>query len=164
MPPNEPHERRWKSTHVADVTPGVAVLAGHGLFQAGAVAWGVWRDGLPVSTLGCNAFVSDAAAALLAVVGSRRPVYSWMMAVVGVGAAVADAGLWVAIGGDGHGAARYARQIVVAVGVRGLRDGALPQRLRLDAPHPRRVQLAPDQCGPAPRVWRCCRVCCGCGR
>jgi hypothetical protein len=105
----------------------ILAVAGYGVFRAGAVLWGMLRDGLPHSLLGWTAFAGDAAAtgqafavvALLVLPQLCRPLAAWLIGGAGVGAAVLDAGVWTVIGGDGGGPGRHVRQMVIAVGFAG---------------------------------------------
>ncbi|WP_432838777.1 hypothetical protein [Dactylosporangium sp. CA-092794] len=106
-----------------DWTPLLLMLAGYGLVRAGVVAWVLSRGGLPASALGWSGALSSFAAAgqafalalLLAVVRWRRPTAAWLIATIGVGTAVADAVLWVVLGGAAGRAAGYAWQVLLAV-------------------------------------------------
>ncbi|WP_157437731.1 hypothetical protein [Actinoplanes subtropicus] len=105
-----------------DWAPVLIVLAGYGLVRVGVVVWVLSRGGLPASALGWSGAVAGLAAAgqafagalLLAVVRWRRPVAAWLIAAIGVGTAVVDAVLWVALG-SAAGTGGYAWQIVLAV-------------------------------------------------
>ena len=125
MPPiGERHEGRWARARLSGLPLVLSVLAAYGMFRVGAVVWGVVRDGLPTSSLGWSAFAGDTAAArqalavvgLLAVPRLRGWVSAGVIAAVGIGAALFDAGLWAAVGGEGEGVSRHARQLVLAVG------------------------------------------------
>jgi hypothetical protein len=105
-----------------DWAPALILLAGYGLVRVGVVVWVLSRGGLPASALGWSGALAGLAAAgqafagalLLAVVRWRRPVAAWLIATIGVGTAVVDAVLWVALG-SAAGPGGYAWQVVLAV-------------------------------------------------
>jgi hypothetical protein len=105
-----------------DWAPVLILLAGYGLVRVGVVVWVLSRGGLPASALGRSGALASLAAAgqafagalLLAVVRWRRPVAAWLIATIGVGTAVVDAVLWVALG-SAAGPGGYAWQVVLAV-------------------------------------------------
>ena len=113
---------RWVDSPWMDWAPALILLAGYGLVRAGVVVWVLSRGGLPASALGWSGAVSSLAAAgqtfagalLLAIVRWRRPVAAWLIAAIGVGTAVVDAMLWVALG-SAAAPAGYAWQVVLAV-------------------------------------------------
>jgi hypothetical protein len=104
-----------------DVWPAVAVLAAYGLVRIAALVWGIVRDGPPESALAWSDVVSDggaavqgvAAAAVLARLSLRRQAWAWSVGVLGVGAALFGATVWVVLGDTN--ALRQVRQILLAV-------------------------------------------------
>lgn len=104
-----------------DWAPAVIVLIGFGVIRVGVSASIVYRDGWPDSALGWSGAVSSVAAAsqaiavavLLPATRRRRPVLAAAIAAAGIGIALVDAAMWVALG-SAAAPAGYAWQIILA--------------------------------------------------